>query len=151
MSFAATILPFTSPQASGASEDARLLDAQQEKITVEYRILRAPSKAPVARELARLAVLYEMQATDLGHACYGQAMRFLIVLPSWLTPPELGLDPDGEVAFDWAHGDDMVSVSVGADGRLAYVWAIGDDEGSNGGGMALGLPVDLLAALKKIG
>ena len=150
MSFTATILPFTAPR-PGASEQARMLDAQQEQLAVEYRLLRSPSKEPVARELARLAAEYDVRSTDAGRACFGQAVRFMIVLPSWLSPPELALDPDGEVAFDWARNDDMVSVSVGADGRLAYVWAVGDDEGSNAGGMSVGLPADLLTALKKIG
>ena len=151
MSFEATVIPFTSAQLAGASADARELDVQQARLLVEYRVLRAPSKVDVARELAAMAAESEMMEDNLGRACFFQALKFMVVLPSWLASPELALDPDGEIAFDWARDDDMISVSIGANGRLTYVWSVAGVRGSNFGSFALGLPTDLLEVLAQIG
>lgn len=150
MSFAADVVPFTPAGVIGASDAARVLDETREELVLEYRVLRSPSKEPVARELARLSIDYNLLESAEGRSCARQALQFLIVLPSWASPPELALDPDGEVAFDWAVGNDMISVSVGPTGRVIYVWAVGGDKGSNTGGFVNGLPDDLLKALQQI-
>lgn len=52
------------------------------------------------------------------------AERFLTVLPLDIPAPEVGLDPDGEISFDWfGSAGENFSVSLRKDGRLAYAGA----------------------------
>ena len=48
------------------------------------------------------------------------AQRFLAALPSELAAPELAVDPDGEISFDWfGRSGRNFSVSLRSDGRVA--------------------------------
>lgn len=53
--------------------------------------------------------------------------RFLLAWPKALPMPELALDTDGEVVFDWTapHGRRMISVSLRSDGRISYACQLG--------------------------
>lgn len=57
------------------------------------------------------------------HQCkvFFLAQRFLLALPSYLPSPELAMDTDGEILFDWqgARGR-LLTVSLREDGRLSY-------------------------------
>lgn len=54
-------------------------------------------------------------------ATFVRARRLLDTIPSGFPVPEIGLDPDGEVAFDWIrHDRTMVSVSIGPEGDPSY-------------------------------
>jgi hypothetical protein len=57
------------------------------------------------------------------------AQRFLTILPLDIPAPEVGLDPDGEISFDWfgAEGQNF-SVSLRKDGRLAYAGAFAGEK-----------------------
>ena len=48
------------------------------------------------------------------------SIRFLDTLPPSLPSAEVSLDPDGEFAFDWYKGSDVLSVSIGRLGRISY-------------------------------
>ncbi|WP_038714358.1 hypothetical protein [Burkholderia pseudomallei] len=49
------------------------------------------------------------------------AQRFLFALPSNVPAPELALDNDGDVSFDWlGPRGKMLTVALREDGRLAY-------------------------------
>jgi hypothetical protein len=49
------------------------------------------------------------------------AQRFLLALPSYIPAPELALDTDGEVVFDWkGSGGSLLSVTLRNDGRVSY-------------------------------
>jgi len=54
------------------------------------------------------------------------AQLFLLALPSWTPPPEVAVDPDGEIAFDWfgSRGKNF-SVSIGIDGLLSFAGQFG--------------------------
>jgi hypothetical protein len=54
------------------------------------------------------------------------AVRFLDALPISLPTPEVALDPDGEVSFDWWFAPHaQLSISVGPTGDLTYAGLIG--------------------------
>lgn len=54
------------------------------------------------------------------------ACRFLNALPSTVPSPNVGLDPDGEVTFDWlVEKGRIFSVSIGEGGRLSYAGMFG--------------------------
>jgi hypothetical protein len=55
-----------------------------------------------------------------------QAFRFSRSLPSYLAPPEILPETDGEIEFEWYGGKQrLVSVSVGEAGTLTYVARFG--------------------------
>ena len=63
-----------------------------------------------------------MLATTLA-----RARRLLDTIPNGFPVPEVGLDPDGEVAFDWIRRDrTMVSVSIGPSGHPSYAAGLVD-------------------------
>jgi hypothetical protein len=63
---------------------------------------------------------------ELATETVEMAKRFLLAWPKTMPVPELALDTDGEIVFDWAApGRRMVSVSLRADGRLSYAGQLG--------------------------
>lgn len=55
------------------------------------------------------------------------ALRFATAVSSLSSPDEIGVDPDGEISFDWRDGQGRVfSVSVGSDGILSYAGILGE-------------------------
>jgi len=58
-----------------------------------------------------------------------RAYEFLQVLPLSLPLPDIEVDPDGEVSFDWYNDSGGVfSVSIGETGRLAFAGLFGRSE-----------------------
>lgn len=56
---------------------------------------------------------------------YQIAKRFILALPSSLPAPELTVDRDGEVNFDWfGSGGQIFSASLRKDGRIAFAGQI---------------------------
>ena len=63
---------------------------------------------------------YNAPAVGL-HEAWNVASRFLAALPADLPAPEVGIDPDGEVGFDWRGPNERVlTVSLANDGQLSY-------------------------------
>lgn len=57
---------------------------------------------------------------------YLYAKDFLLALPSWVSQPDVNVDPDGEISIDWDRGPRFsFSVSVGRDGTLTYAGLYG--------------------------
>ncbi|HLF89550.1 MAG TPA: hypothetical protein VI451_11425 [Anaerolineales bacterium] len=55
-----------------------------------------------------------------------QASEFLNALPASIPTPEIGVDPDGEISFDWYRGKNhLFSVSVGETGKLTFAGIFG--------------------------
>ena len=49
------------------------------------------------------------------------ANRFLFALPTYLPKPELALDSDGEISFDWMGiNGQVLTATLRGDGRLSY-------------------------------
>ena len=52
---------------------------------------------------------------------FSLAQRLLLALPSSLVAPEMSIDSDGEIAFDWrGQKNKMVTITLRSDGRLTY-------------------------------
>lgn len=61
------------------------------------------------------------------------AQRLLLSLPTHLPPPELSLDTDGEIVFDWmGSGNRMFTMTLRGDGRLSYAARISDTDKDHG-------------------
>ena len=57
---------------------------------------------------------------------YLVAIRFLMLLPPESPVPEISIDTDGEVSFDWYRGPRQVfSVTIRGNGELAYAGLFG--------------------------
>lgn len=49
------------------------------------------------------------------------AQQFLLALPTNIPAPELALDSDGEISFDWkGPGGQLMTVTLREDGRISY-------------------------------
>lgn len=79
--------------------------------------------------MCRLAEAYA-SALEAGQSMepstYRHASQFLALLPASTPDPEIVVEDDGEIAFDWDLGPRQVfSVSVGRDGTLSYAGLFG--------------------------
>jgi hypothetical protein len=65
-------------------------------------------------------------AVQASPMAVNQAFRLLRTLPSTLRTPELSVDPDGEISFEWYLEPRRVfSISVGPNGELSYAGLFG--------------------------
>lgn len=89
------------------------------------------SVARVYNELQALAHSYGTVEFPAGTKRI--AMAFLEALPADVPAPDLGLDDDGEVTFDWAGTNGrMITLALRADGRLSYACRISAADKQNG-------------------
>ncbi len=57
---------------------------------------------------------------------YATAVEFLMLLPMGIPAPEISVDPDGDIAFEWSRDRDTIfSVSVGSQRMLVYAARFG--------------------------
>ncbi len=88
----------------------------------------------------------------LSHATYIKAKAFLLAFPSQLSVPELTVDRDGEVNFDWfGNFGKNFSVSLRADGKLTYAGKfspVGSTHGTNF--FDDEIPEEILVMVKKL-
>lgn len=60
-------------------------------------------------------------ARPVSEAARYHAEQFINMLPTGIPVPEVSVEPDGEIAFEWHRGrSGVLSVSVGDRGRLTY-------------------------------
>jgi len=64
-------------------------------------------------------------AESVTEADLDAAFRFLRTLPTSIPSPEISVDPDGEFAFEWYRGNDLLSASIGRLGRISYAARFG--------------------------
>lgn len=81
-----------------------------------------------------------------------RATRLAELIPRFVPSPELALDPDGEISFDWfGPGDKIFSASVDAQGRVAYASRFSEEERVSGAFLLHDeLPTSFLEALERI-
>jgi hypothetical protein len=79
------------------------------------------------------------------------AIKFAKLLPTSITAPEIGVDPDGEISFDWLGASNKIfSVSVDSHGRLAYAGRFGEKQKINGVEQLLeNCPPEIIRGIKR--
>lgn len=80
-----------------------------------------------------------------------RARRLLDTLPNGFPAPEMGIDPDGEVALDWIRSNrTMVSVSAGVTDQLSF--AARFDDGTSHGIIrhTQGFPLPVVDMLRRL-
>ena len=65
-------------------------------------------------------------AAPVAFETYRNAEQFVHALPNGMPQPQVSIDPDGEISFEWYAAPNRVfSVSVGPDNELAYAGLFG--------------------------
>jgi len=65
-------------------------------------------------------------AKAISRDSYRNAQLFSMTLPTTMPLPEVSVDPDGEVSFEWYRGPRMVfSLSIGAHNEINYAGLFG--------------------------
>lgn len=112
----------------GSSVEAKKLFAEIQGIFVD---IKPSSQRWVFNELEELSINAAHYNWDsLGSApldadTYQVAKKFISALPTSLPAPELTVDRDGEVNFDWfGSGGQIFSASLRKDGRIAFAGQI---------------------------
>ncbi|WP_416760136.1 hypothetical protein ACNI65_24785 [Roseateles sp. So40a] len=126
----------------GASDFAKRAERQTNDVVKSIKWGIAGGVSPVANELLGLA-----EADEVSMRALAKAILFALLLPPDVQPPEISVDPDGEIAFDWDGNDGMVSVSVGPQGRIVYAAEIGFKPTSGTVQLSAELPEGIRASL----
>jgi len=100
----------------GASNEARKVE--QNHAVAFYKV--KATTAGVSAIYSELMSLVAESVDEVSGATLVKALEFAATLPSDVALPEVSIDPDGELAFDWVKEDGLLSVSIGSTGRLTY-------------------------------
>lgn len=98
----------------GATEQANLVNKTSAEVF--YLVKGLAKTTAVTNELMELAKEY----ARLSEVTVSTAMNFAVALPTDVVQPEVSVDPDGEVAFDWIDDENMLSISIGPEGGITY-------------------------------
>ena len=111
-------------QGGGSSVEAQKLFSEMNKV---FSRIKPSEQQWVFNELEELRINAcrpnwdSLGSASLDADTYQIAKRFILALPSSLPAPELTVDRDGEVNFDWfASGGQIFSASLRKDGRIAF-------------------------------
>jgi len=89
-------------------------------------------------------------AAALSPASFLTARRFLDALPASLRNPEVSLDPDGEMVFEWTgRARQAFSISFGAGGKLTYAGLFGPSTTHGVEYITYGIPRELVAKIQR--
>jgi hypothetical protein len=73
------------------------------------------------------------RAKPVTHSACDRAFSFLIGLPTWMSPPDIVPEADGEIAIEWYVAPDQTfSISIGESGPLHYAGLFGHNEEVHG-------------------
>jgi hypothetical protein len=124
----------TSSLTGGTSETAKYVEGKRRNFRehVEHSQTFGSALEKARQELAQLAnECMEPNwdgygASAINPAAYRNACRFLENLPLGVGVPSPGVDPDGELTFEWHRGPRRtLSISVSEEGNLTYAALIG--------------------------
>ncbi len=93
--------------------------------------LNTAASSAVFNDLHELA--HEHGMTVEHSTVLALAKSFLLAFPRELPQPDLDLDSDGEVLFDWrGHHGQMMTISLREDGRASFAARRGNMDSDNG-------------------
>ena len=129
--------PFTRTVNTGTSPESKSLQKTIETMVNHFRsrVERQTAFAELAGLIGRASKPNwdQYNGQPLSVDVYYLALRFLVALPATLPAPEVGLDPDGEVSFEWTNGPEKIfTVSADAKGRLSYAGLFGEGKTAHG-------------------
>lgn len=152
----AFVYPFTRSVNTGASPESRRLERRVTEIVLHFR-----KRAERERALNNLAKAVERASVDNwdGHGARKieprvsqLACRFLNTLPSAVPAPDVGVDPDGDISFDWSVARDrQLTVSLSPDGTLSYAGIFGAAARHGKEEFEDAVPQELVEAIRRLG
>lgn len=110
---------FSAGSTTTAGETAhRIIDLERRAAT-HLRVVASARPSGAINDLYALAA---EEGVSLDRSpVFQMAKQFLLALPIDVTSPELAIDSDGEVVFDWVgRAGELFTASLRADGRLSY-------------------------------
>ena len=82
---------------------------------------------------------------------YEESLRFLDILPGTIPTPEVAVDPDGMVAFEWHEEPRWVfSVSFETNGAIAYAGLFGNSKTHGTEYFGQALPQSILDSIRRV-
>lgn len=70
----------------------------------------------------------DVDAAAVGIDSLGRAAAFLWALPDWVPLPDVVVESDGEIGFDWDEGPrSVISVSIGEGPMIKYAALLGSE------------------------
>lgn len=105
----------------------------------------------IKEKIARNAA-FDPDIVDIASQSLMHAKRFIDLLPPNWPTPEIGLDPDGEVSFEWYKTPDkLLAISVSREGDLHFAGRFGVVEKDYGTKhLNEAIPLEILAHLRKV-
>jgi len=150
-----TVVPWVD---RGLSDDADVV----RKLTIRATefpgsVVLGEPKRVVQEALAAACVAVQKDdsdATGSAHvepSTYAYASQFLQILPAGLPIPDVFVDTDGEILFEWDRGPRQIfSVSVGRDGTLTFAGLFGHAKIHGTEHLREALPVVIAHSLQRI-
>ncbi|MDP2957933.1 MAG: hypothetical protein Q8N53_16010 [Longimicrobiales bacterium] len=93
----------------------------------------------------------EKNLAPLDPRAFARVRDLLDSLPHAFPVPEVGLDPDGEIALDWIRPDHtMVSLSLGGEGDVSYAGLFRDGTARGMLRLGMGFPSSLTTLLRRL-
>lgn len=139
----------------GVSEEAHTL---KERIDTVLRSMF--QSVTLGKPLEILEEVYEESSQDnwdgygasaVGVDTYLESQRFLQLLPTTIPFPEITVEPDGEIAFEWFAGPGRVlSISVGSENILTYAGLFGINKTHGTEYFGDVLPVTIVSNLQRL-
>ena len=128
------INPLVFPQNWGVSESANEIQRETEElqrnfsrsITFGEHLLEMIERLFEARQEHAIDNWDGYGAKAIDEQSYQNAIRFILSLTPDIPAPEIGVEPDGEVVFEWYGGKRKVfSISIGSRNELTYAGLYG--------------------------
>ena len=126
--------PIVFPQNWGVSESAKEIQRETEKfqkdfsqsITFGEHLSEMIERLFEARQEHAINNWDGYGAKAIDEQSYQNAIRFVLSLSPDIPAPEIGVEPDGEVVFEWYGGKGKVfSISMGSRNELTYAGLYG--------------------------
>lgn len=120
-------------------------------MSVEEPYLRAAASVIEAAQEANRPNWDGHGGLPVTQEALAQAFAFLDVLPSTLSEPEVAVDPDGEISFEWSFGPRRaLSASINASGRISFAALMGHSRLHGTDYLLDALPESLALALRQL-
>lgn len=120
--------------ATGISEDADLVEEIMNQVKNDFyrTFIFGERSNEISNEIEEIATEGGCDNWDgyggkaIDHRSYLVAYDFFNTMPTTIPVPEVSLDPDGEISFEWfKDSDNIFSVSIGGDKMITYAGVFG--------------------------
>lgn len=130
---------------------ARIYDEMYEIVATENSLKKTLNTLDESVDRCSVANWDDYGARPVNLLSYFYARSFLESLPPRLPQPDVGVDPDGEISFEWALGPRQVfSISVSPNGDLSYAGLYGRNTVHGSESFDVNLPKVIIDNLQRL-